>query len=288
MVDRDGDKVKKRLVYIWSLRNAAADRAGQQIAYKGGTRYMKSVLESLVEALETTVLGDLYSLETIIFDDDSGYAADGEKLREYGFVAGNSAHWFFPPQLEIQGRSVASLMQGVPSSYRRYAKDDPRRLAGKASFEARVQQALVEARADVVLLDGLLIILDTLIRPKAVFHNRIVNIHPGITSAASPYRRRGAHATWDALYGARGMKVIDWQTMQTQPVPVCDRTGASLHYVDAGIDSGEVIHEALHTTIAPDDTILELRWNNFNHSLFPVMRQGLAKLAVDRETALSA
>jgi hypothetical protein len=32
---------KKKLVYIWSLRNAAADKAGQDVAYKGGTRYMK-------------------------------------------------------------------------------------------------------------------------------------------------------------------------------------------------------------------------------------------------------
>ncbi|XOM73826.1 N(5)-hydroxyornithine transformylase PvdF, partial [Pseudomonas aeruginosa] len=41
------------------------------------------------------------------------------------------------------------------------------------------------------------------------------------------------------------------------------------HYVDNGIDSGEVFHDVLKTKISPDDTILELRWNNFNDSLFP-------------------
>ncbi|HHL2157711.1 TPA: N(5)-hydroxyornithine transformylase PvdF, partial [Pseudomonas aeruginosa] len=40
---------KRKLAYIWSLRNAAADKAGQYVPYKGEERYMKSVLESLVE-----------------------------------------------------------------------------------------------------------------------------------------------------------------------------------------------------------------------------------------------
>jgi hypothetical protein len=53
--------------------------------------------------------------------------------------------------------------------------------------------------------------------------------------------------------------------------------------VDNGIDSGEVIHDALRTTIDPNDTILELRWNNFNHSLFPALHEGLALLAGQRQ-----
>ena len=32
---------KKNLVYVWSLRNAAADKAGQPVAYKDHERYMK-------------------------------------------------------------------------------------------------------------------------------------------------------------------------------------------------------------------------------------------------------
>ncbi|HEX8406879.1 MAG TPA: N(5)-hydroxyornithine transformylase PvdF, partial [Duganella sp.] len=46
-----------------------------------------------------------------------------------------------------------------------------------------------------------------------------------------------------------------------------------------GIDSGEVIHDVLATEIAPQDTILELRWNNFNNSLFPALSQGLERMA---------
>ncbi|MEN1471561.1 N(5)-hydroxyornithine transformylase PvdF, partial [Pseudomonas aeruginosa] len=48
---------KRKLAYIWSLRNAAADKAGQQVAYKGELRYMKSPLEFLAESLNRTAPG---------------------------------------------------------------------------------------------------------------------------------------------------------------------------------------------------------------------------------------
>jgi len=62
-------------------------------------------------------------------------------------------------------------------------------------------------------------------------------------------------------------------------------TGASFHYVDNGIDSGEVIVDVLNTRIDPDDTILELRWNNFNNSLFSALHQGLIALCDGRGSA---
>ena len=61
---------KAKLVYILSLRNAAADKAGQHVAYKGAQRYMTSPLEYLARALDETPLGDAYSLEGIVIDDD--------------------------------------------------------------------------------------------------------------------------------------------------------------------------------------------------------------------------
>ncbi|MEN1663370.1 sigma 54-interacting transcriptional regulator, partial [Pseudomonas aeruginosa] len=44
-------------------------------------------------------------------------------------------------------------------------------------------------------------------------------------------------------------------------------------------DGGMLFHDVLKTKISPDDTILELRWNNFNDSLFPALHEGLALLA---------
>ncbi|REE22789.1 folate-dependent phosphoribosylglycinamide formyltransferase PurN [Paraburkholderia sp. BL27I4N3] len=270
---------KKKLVYIWSLRNAAADKAGQDVAYKSGTRYMKSVLESLVEALNGTELGDQYSLERVIYDDDAGSSVDREKLKEYGFAYEPGKRWFYPPNLRVQSKPVNDLLLAIPSTYRRERLDAPGRPAGKSAFEKHLLDTLVELKADIVVLDGLLIILDELVRPGAPFYRKIVNIHPGVTRAESPYERRGAYATLDALYGARGQKVVNWKTMETVAVEPLYLTGASFHYVDNGIDSGEVIHDVLNTEIDKDDTILELRWNNFNRSLFPALNEGLAMMA---------
>jgi folate-dependent phosphoribosylglycinamide formyltransferase PurN len=270
---------KTKLVYIWSLRNAAADQAGQHIPYKGGTRYMKSPLEYLGELLDTSPLGDAYSLEAVIHDDDQASPRDCEKIGGYGFSYQPGGCWFYPPDLRLQGRKANDLLMAVPSSYRRLPLNDPQRAAGKQRFEEQLHDRLVALGAEFVVLDGLLVILDRLVRPGAPFHRRIANIHPGITRLESPYERRGACATLDALHGAQGRRIVDWNTMEERPVPPLFKTGASFHYVDNGIDSGEVIADVLGTDIDPADTILELRWNNFQHSLFPALRKGLEMMA---------
>lgn len=269
---------KKRLVYICSLRNAAADKAGQYIPYKGEARYMPSPLEHLTTLINDGPLGDALSLEQVIFDDDENSLMDQAKLVGYGFTPRSEEAWFYPAGLTVQGRLLDDLLMGVPSTYRRLSMRDPQRSGGKRDFEKRMLDALNSLRADIVVLDGLLVILDELVRPGAPYCRRIYNIHPGITRRESPYVRRGAYATLDALYGARGQRVTDWQTMAQTAVPAIGRTGASFHYVDNGIDSGEVVADVLATKIDPSDTILELRWNNFRCSLFPALEQGLAKV----------
>ena len=134
--------LKKKLVYIWSLRNAAADKAGQDVAYKGGTRYMKSVLESLVEALNDTELGDQYSLEKVIYDDDANSASDREKLKEYGFSYDSGKRWFYPPNLRVQGKAVNELLVAIPSTYRREPLGAVGRPAGKRQFEKHLLDTL--------------------------------------------------------------------------------------------------------------------------------------------------
>lgn len=271
---------KARLVYIMSLRNAAADQAGQHIDYKGARRYMKSPLEYLAQALNETPLGGAYTLEAVLFDDDEGSPRDREALGAYGFGFDPARQWIFPGDMQAQGRRVNDLFQAVPSTYRRLPLDAAaERAAGKKDFEQRLLARLDALQADLVVLDGLLVILDRLARPDSPYFRRIVNIHPGITRLESPFERRGARATLDALYGARGQRVVDWATRETVPVAPVRKTGASFHYVDTGIDSGEVIVDVLGTDIDPADTILELRWNNFNRSLFPALHQGLVLMA---------
>lgn len=270
---------KRNIVYVGSLRNAAADKAGQYVDYKGEQRYMTSPLEYLAEALNETELGELYTLSGVIFDDDERSPKDAAKVSEYGFSYKDSPQWFYPIDLSVHGRKVVDMIHAVPSSYRQYPLDADERPAGKSDFEKRLLNKLIDLEADVVLLDGLLVILDELIRPESPFFRKVVNIHPGITRIESPYERRGAYGTLDALYGAKGLKVVDWGTMETEEVDPLFKTGASFHYVDEGIDSGEVIADVLGTDIDPEDTILELRWNNFNNSLFPAIAKGLFVMA---------
>ncbi len=279
----DASMPKKNLVYIQSLRNGAADRAGQPVAYQGGTRYMKAPLEFLVERLNDSPLGERYALQGVIVDDDEGSPADRAKVADYGFARTPGRPWILPDGLTVQGRPVDELFCTIASTYRRLPRDARERVTGKQAFERRLLERLLELDADVVVLDGLLVILDELVRPGARFHRRIANIHPGITADDSPYQRRGAWATLDALHGARGERV-DWASGATSRVEPVTMTGASFHYVDNGIDSGEVICDVLDTPIAPDDTILELRWNNFQRSLFPALERGLHILA-DRHDA---
>ncbi len=279
----DASMPKKNLVYIQSLRNGAADRAGQPVAYRGGTRYMKAPLEFLVERLNDSPLGERYALKGVIVDDDAGSPADRAKVADYGFARTPGRPWILPDGLTVQGRPVDELFCTIASTYRRLPRDARERVTGKQAFERRLLERLLELDADVVVLDGLLVILDELVRPGARFHRRIANIHPGITADASPYQRRGAWATLDALHGARGERV-DWASGATSRIEPVTMTGASFHYVDNGIDSGEVICDVLDTPIAPDDTILELRWNNFQRSLFPALERGLHILA-DRHDA---
>lgn len=274
-----------RIAYVWSLRNAAADRAGQLVPYDHERRYMMSPLEHLVGALNRTALGDSFSLEAVISDDDPVCAQDRMKLDAYGFEPGATPRWFFPLELDVRGRRLTSLLRSVPSNYRRLPRDAPERREGKQDFERRLASTLTAVGADLVILDGLLVILDELVRPHSPFYRKIFNIHPGITREDSAYQRRGAHATLDALHGARGERVVDWTTMEMRPAPTVRRTGASFHYVDQGIDSGEVVLDVLKTEIRPEDTMLELRWNNFQQSLFPALILGLTELARARASA---
>jgi len=182
---------KKNLVYVWSLRNAAADKAGQPVAYKDHERYMKSVLEFLVGSLNDTPLGEAYNLVGVVYDDDEQNPRDQQLVADYGFAYQPGRQWLYPADLRVQGTLVNDLLLSVPSTYRRLPRGSAEHVAGKQDFERRLHDTLVELKADIVVLDGLLVILDELVRPGAPFARRIMNIHPGITRLESPYERRG-------------------------------------------------------------------------------------------------
>jgi len=188
---------KKNLVYVWSLRNAAADKAGQPVAYKDHERYMKSVLEFLVESLNQTPLGNAYNLVGVIYDDDPQSPRDQQLVSDYGFAYQPGRQWLYPADLSVQGKRVNDLLLSVPSTYRRHPKGSAEHIAGKQDFERRLHDTLVELEADIVVLDGLLVaiaislllMLHRLSRPSLSILGRLGDSHDYVKLALYPAAR---------------------------------------------------------------------------------------------------
>ncbi len=118
--------------------------------------------------------------------------------------------------------------------------------------EQRVVDLLREAGVDLVVLAGYM----RMIKPPLLeaFPNRIINIHPSLLPAFP-----GLEAWTQAL--AAGAPV----------------TGCTVHYVDAGMDSGEIIAQR-EAPVLPGDTpaTLHARIQEQEHSLYPEVIRRLA------------
>ncbi len=111
--------------------------------------------------------------------------------------------------------------------------------------QERVAQRLTELKVDLVCLAGFMrLVKEPLLR---AFPNRILNIHPALLPNFP-----GVEAWTQAL-----------QAGATQ-------TGCTVHYVDAGMDSGEIIMQAF-VPVLPDDTpeTLHARIQVQEHILYP-------------------
>jgi phosphoribosylglycinamide formyltransferase-1 len=111
--------------------------------------------------------------------------------------------------------------------------------------DAAMADWLTERRVELVVLAGFMWLLRPVFLER--YAGRIVNTHPALLPAFP-----GAHPVEDALaYGAR------W-------------TGATVHFVDGGVDSGEIILQE-PVAIADDDTVETLRTKiqSVEHLLLP-------------------
>ncbi|MGI8760974.1 MAG: phosphoribosylglycinamide formyltransferase [Jatrophihabitantaceae bacterium] len=119
-----------------------------------------------------------------------------------------------PAMARAEAAGVATFAAAV--------RDYPQR----GAWNAALADAIGSHRPDLVVLAGFMRLLD----PTVVNRFKIVNTHPALLPAFP-----GAHAIRDALAaGARS-------------------TGASVHWVDEGVDTGEVIAQAEVAILAGDD-----------------------------------
>jgi phosphoribosylglycinamide formyltransferase 1 len=128
---------------------------------------------------------------------------------------------------------------------------DRRACKTRASFERVLRAELDAYRIDYVVLAGFMRVLSPAFVTR--YRHKIINIHPALLPAFP-----GAHAVRDTLrYGAQV-------------------TGVTVHFVDAGVDTGPIIlQESL--TIKPRETARQLlaRLHKIEHKLYPTAVQWL-------------
>lgn len=97
----------------------------------------------------------------------------------------------------------------------------PKTFEKREDFNVAFLKAVDDAKCDLVVLAGFLVILPELFVKK--YNKRIINIHPSLIPSFCGMGMHGLHVHEAAL--ARGVKV----------------TGATVHFVDEGADTGEII-----------------------------------------------
>jgi phosphoribosylglycinamide formyltransferase-1 len=129
---------------------------------------------------------------------------------------------------------------------------DHRAFPSRDAFDAAVVEELRRHGVECVVLAGFMRIVTTTLLDA--FPNRVVNIHPALLPAFP-----GVHAQAQAL--AYGVRV----------------TGCTVHFVDAGTDTGPVVAQATVPVLDDDDVAtLTARILEKEHALLPEVLQWIA------------
>ena len=126
----------------------------------------------------------------------------------------------------------------------------PKSFENKAAYEAKIVEVLKEKNIEWVILAGYMrLIGETLL---AAYENRIINIHPSLLPSFP-----GKDAIGQAM--AHGVKV----------------TGVTVHYVDAGMDTGKIIAQCAVDVVDGNREKTEERIHKLEHMLYPKTLQQL-------------
>lgn len=120
----------------------------------------------------------------------------------------------------------------------------PKDYASKADFETMLLTRLKAEGVELICLAGYMRLIGPVL--LEAYGRRIINIHPALLPAF-----KGAHAIADAYN--YGVKV----------------TGVTIHYVDAGMDSGEIIAQEAVSAEGLTLEQLEERIHATEHRLYP-------------------
>jgi formyltetrahydrofolate-dependent phosphoribosylglycinamide formyltransferase len=122
---------------------------------------------------------------------------------------------------------------------------DHKAYADREAFDKAIGECLESNKIDLIVLAGFMRVLTEGFVKK--HYGRLINIHPALLPAFP-----GAHAIKDA-----------WEAKVKE-------TGVSVHFVDAGVDTGKVILQR-KVPVLPNDTLetLEARIHKLEYELYP-------------------
>lgn len=109
----------------------------------------------------------------------------------------------------------------------------PKDYESRELFNDALLQSVNEAEPDLIVLAGFLVVLPSKMIQK--YEGRIINIHPALIPSFCGKGYYGLHVHEAVL--ARGVKI----------------TGATVHYVDEGTDTGSILLQKA-VEVLPDDT----------------------------------
>lgn len=129
----------------------------------------------------------------------------------------------------------------------------PKDYSGRREYDADLARLIASFEVDLVVLAGYMLVLTTAFLNK--FHNKVINIHPALLPSFP-----GVHAQKQAL--DYGVKV----------------SGCTVHYVDAGTDTGPIIAQRI-VSVMDDDTedSLAARILEQEHKIFPEVIQWISE-----------
>ena len=139
----------------------------------------------------------------------------------------------------------------------------PKTFEDREAFHRALLEKLVASRVDLVVLAGFLVAVPPMI--VEAFPNRIINIHPSLIPSFCGVGYYGLHVHEGVL--KRGVKV----------------TGATVHFVDTGTDTGPIILQKA-VNVQEGDTPKALQQRVMEQAEWRILPQAIDLIANDKVT----
>ncbi|MCI9448226.1 MAG: phosphoribosylglycinamide formyltransferase [Lachnospiraceae bacterium] len=172
----------------------------------------------------------------------------------------------------ITHAEVAAVISNNPNAYALQRAErhgipgaciSPKQFEDRESFNEAFLQKVNSYQPDLVVLAGFLVVIPEIMIQK--YRNRIINIHPSLIPSFCGTGYYGLKVHEGAL--ARGVKV----------------TGATVHFVDEGTDTGPIILQH-PVAVAPGDTPKILQQRVMEQAEWKILPQAIDMIANGKVT----